>query len=64
MPSSNTGTNAKGYLFDFGNGETTGISNATMGNEAESTYYDLSGRRIAAPKHGLYIRNGKKVYIK
>ena len=57
-------TNAKGYLFDFGNGETTGISNATMGNEAENTYYDLSGRRIAAPKHGLYIRNGKKVYIK
>lgn len=64
VPSSNTGTNAKGYLFDFGNGETTGISNATMGNEAESTYYDLSGRRIAAPKHGLYIHNGKKVYIK
>ena len=64
VPSSNTGTNAKGYLFDFGNGETTGISNATIGNEAESTYYDLSGRRIAAPKHGLYIRNGKKVYIK
>ena len=64
VPSSNTGTNAKGYLFYFGNGETTGISNATMGNEAESTYYDLSGRRIAAPKHGLYIHNGKKVYIK
>lgn len=61
---SNNATNAKGYLFDFGNGETTGISNATMGNEADNTYYDLSGRRIAAPKHGLYIRNGKKVYIK
>lgn len=64
VPSSSNGTNAKGYLFDFGNGETTGISNTTMGNEAESTYYDLSGRRIAAPKHGLYICNGKKVYIK
>lgn len=64
VPGSNNGTNAKGYLFDFGNGETTGISNATMGNEADNTYYDLSGRRIAAPKHGLYIRNGKKVYIK
>ena len=64
VPSPNNGTNAKGYLFDFGNGETTGISNATIGNEAENTYYDLSGRRIAAPKHGLYIRNGKKVYIK
>lgn len=64
VPSNVSGTNAKGYLFDFGNGETTGISNATIGNEAETTYYDLSGRRIAAPKHGLYIRNGKKVYIK
>ena len=57
----------KGFLFDFGDeeGETTGINAATLseGNTAK-TYYDLSGRRIANPKNGLYICNGKKVYIK
>ena len=26
--------------------------------------YDLNGRRVMQPKHGLYIRNGKKVYIR
>ena len=57
----------QGFLFDFGEewGETTGINAATLseGNSAK-TYYDLSGRRIANPKNGLYICNGKKVYIK
>lgn len=57
----------QGFLFDFGEegSETTGINAATLseGNAAK-TYYDLSGRRIANPKNGLYICNGKKVYIK
>ena len=26
--------------------------------------YDLSGRQIAQPKRGLYIRNGKKFIVK
>lgn len=56
----------QGFLFDFGEegGETTGINAASLSNEAAKTYYDLSGRRIANPKNGLYICNGKKVYIK
>lgn len=55
----------QGFLFDFEGSETTGINAATLseGNTAK-TYYDLSGRRIATPKNGLYICNGKKVYIK
>ncbi len=55
----------QGFLFDFEGSETTGINAATLseGNAAK-TYYDLSGRRIANPKNGLYICNGKKVYIK
>lgn len=63
----NSGAGVQGFLFDFGEegGETTGINAATLseGNAAK-TYYDLSGRRIANPKNGLYICNGKKVYIK
>lgn len=57
----------KGFLFDFGDeeGETTGINAAALSDgNAAKTYYDLSGRRIANPKNGLYICNGKKVYIK
>lgn len=55
----------QGFLFDFEGSETTGINAAALseGNTAK-TYYDLSGRRIANPKNGLYICNGKKVYIK
>lgn len=55
----------QGFLFDFEGSETTGINAAALseGNTAK-TYYDLSGRRIATPKNGLYICNGKKVYIK
>ena len=26
--------------------------------------YDLSGRRVTVPTKGLYIMNGKKVYVK
>lgn len=36
-----------------------------LGSDADnSVIYDLSGRRIEKPAHGLYIVNGKKVVIK
>lgn len=55
----------QGFLFDFEGSETTGINAAALSDSnAAKTYYDLSGRRVASPKHGLYICNGKKVYIK
>lgn len=31
---------------------------------APATVYDLQGRRVAAPTHGIYVVNGKKVVIK
>ncbi|MCR4613772.1 MAG: hypothetical protein K5778_07205 [Bacteroidaceae bacterium] len=48
----------------------TGIEISTMNNEQltinneKSTIYDLSGRRVARPLKGLYIVNGKKVFVK
>ena len=33
-------------------------------NPQRSTFYDLNGRRVEHPTHGIYILNGKKVYIK
>ena len=33
-------------------------------SQSSPLYYDLSGRRVSRPTHGLYIVNGKKVLIK
>jgi hypothetical protein len=48
--------------------ETTGLSEKGIVNSekfATATWYDLNGRKVAAPtKKGLYIMNGKKVVVK
>ena len=41
----------------------TGIHSPFEDNK-EGYLFDLTGRRIETPSSGLYIRNGKKVYIK
>ncbi len=58
--------NAMALLFNFDGDTITGIGNAvqtkTQGNEV---YYDLNGRRILYPTHGIYVKgNGQKVFIK
>jgi len=56
--------NADGEIFyrggtqDFG---TTGISSVTTTTpSAANAVYDLNGRQISTPTHGIYIQNGKK----
>ena len=57
-------TQAASLQINFG-GEITSINNAIVSDaNAKAVYYDLSGRRVAKPQHGLYIVNGKKVIIK
>ena len=55
----------KEFIVNF-DGETTGIS--SMNNEQltidRDEVYDLQGRRVAQPAKGIYIVNGKKVYVK
>lgn len=41
-----------------------GVHSAFLDEENGDTYFDLTGRRINTPASGLYIRNGRKVYIK
>ena len=55
----------RGYALSLG-GSTTGIEGVTTagGVGSEEPVYDLSGRRVVNPTHGVYIRGGKKVYIK
>ena len=57
---------AKSIVFDFDaareEAETTGIQNvSTNGKQQDDVVYDLQGRRVMNPTHGIYIINGKKV---
>ncbi len=47
----------------FGNNGTTDICE-TIDESQEVVYYDLSGRKVTNPTRGIYIVNGKKVFIK
>lgn len=54
---------AQGLRFAFG--PATDIESViTEGEQDAKVYYDLSGRRVENPTKGLYIVNGKKMYIK
>ena len=53
-------------FFDFDaareNSQTTGIENICNAKQPqENVVYDLQGRRVTNPTHGIYIINGKKV---
>ena len=54
-------SNTVGMRFD--DGETTDIEEVN-GEKEESIYYDLQGRRVENPSNGIYIVNGKKVWVK
>ena len=45
--------------------EATGISTVkTTADKMDGEWYDLSGRRVAQPAKGIYVKNGKKVIVK
>lgn len=54
--------------FSFGRFDdvegTTGLENVKVEIVDNDVYYDLSGRRVENPTKGIYIKNGKKVYVK
>ena len=53
-------------IMNFSDDTTTGISSSLMNSEkVDNRVYDLQGRRVVEPvKKGLYIVNGKKVFIR
>lgn len=57
---------AKALTIVWNDGETTGIKDnyefGTMNSDAAT--FDLSGRKVANPAKGLYIKNGKKFIVK
>ncbi len=59
----NDETAAAVLAFSFG--PAVGIDGVTTADKGTDTYYDLQGRRVLYPAHGVYVKgNGEKVYIK
>lgn len=64
LPASAITAGARELQFVFED-ETTAIRGIENGQlRMENSFFDLQGRKIAKPKKGLYIKNGKKVVIK
>lgn len=53
---------SKGFCFAFP--ETTNISGVKLNSPQTDIYYDLQGRKVSYPTRGMYILNGKKVFVK
>ena len=58
-------TSSEPASFAFNFDDVTGINQAAADSDADNVYYDLNGRRVLYPVHGIYVKgNGQKVYIK
>lgn len=53
----------RGFTLIFDD-EATGIEGIRNIEEDDNACYDLQGRRFSSPSKGIYITNGKKVFIK
>ncbi len=45
-------------------GESTGIAGVSVEGAEHTGWYDLSGRRVAKPAKGVYVKDGKKIVVK
>lgn len=57
---------SRSFAIVFENSETTGIDAAPNDKGKminDNVIYNLSGKRVAQPRRGIYIVNGKKMYI-
>ncbi len=57
------GASARGFVFSFEE-ESTGIESLTTAPSEGESYYSLSGQRVLKPTKGLYIHNGKKIFVR
>ena len=44
--------------------DTTAIDSIENDADKAPVYYDLMGRRVVNPTRGIYIVNGKKVFVR
>ena len=57
---------ARSIRMIFGDGsDITGINTAVVEKESrDDAWYTLEGARVSKPAHGIYIKNGKKIFVK
>lgn len=61
IPAGNNGSNVLNFNF----GQVTGINGVVAADKAGVQYFDLQGRRVLYPAHGIFVTNtGKKVFVK
>ena len=61
IPADNSGSNVLNFNF----GQVTGINGVVAADKAGVQYFDLQGRRVLYPAHGIFVTNtGKKVFVK
>lgn len=61
IPADNNGSNVLNFNF----GQVTGINGMVAADKAGVQYFDLQGRRVLYPAHGIFVTNtGKKVFVK
>ena len=52
-------------VLNFNFGQVTGINGVVAADKAGVQYFDLQGRRVLYPAHGVFVTNtGKKVFVK
>ena len=52
------------YSIGLDNNSVTGISQPVVKDVEDGAYYNLMGQRVDHPTKGIYIHNGKKIYVK
>ena len=57
------GIEVKGFAINFGSDIADGVNTVKI-IEANGKYFDLSGREVAKPVRGIYIKDGRKVVVK
>lgn len=58
----NSSNHARQITFSFED-DVTGIESVRSSAPTTDSYYNMAGQRVINPSHGLYIKNGKKIYI-
>ena len=54
----------KDYGFEKATATTTGINSLIINNKKNGNIYTIDGKKVSNANHGLFIVNGKKVFIK
>lgn len=63
LPATAVAQGVNGLRFSFG--QATGIGSAAVeSTTGNAPVYDLSGRRVTAPAKGIYVKDGKKIFVR